>query len=104
MLLVKTSLVATYKAYAYGMHHWCHLCPFSGQPHPVRIILQRPATDEAAQHHRLPAAVVNTYLHKEAAAVACAAGSISQTTHQRAAAVVTVNSVSVCRRAQYGIH
>jgi hypothetical protein len=39
------------------------------QPHPLRIILQRPATNKAAQYHGLPRQLINTHLDKEAAAV-----------------------------------
>ena len=38
----------------------------------MRIILQRPTIDKAAQHHGLPPAVINTHFDKEAAAVALA--------------------------------
>ena len=39
------------------------------QLHPMRVILQRLCVDEAAQHHRLPAPVINTHLYKEAAPI-----------------------------------
>ena len=35
----------------------------------MRIILQWPATQEAAQYHRLPLAIINTHFNKEIASL-----------------------------------
>jgi hypothetical protein len=42
---------------------------FPWQPHPLSITLQRPTTHKAAQHHSLPAPIIDADLDKEAAAL-----------------------------------
>jgi hypothetical protein len=52
---------------------------FTPPAYPVRIILQCLRVAEAAQHHRLPAPIIDAYLDKEAAAITGAVRQVAAT-------------------------